>query len=279
MPSLPRYEYADGVAVITGAAGGIGAELAAGLAERGSHLALVDQRGDALAEVADAIRRDRPWLTVTTYDVDLSDHAEIPKLPERVLADHGRVTLLVNNAGVGLAGKFEQVHMEDVDWLLSINLRAVMAMTSEFLPVMGSGAHITNISSLFGLIAPIGNAAYVASKFGVRGFSLSLRRELLPRGIGVTTVHPGGIKTSIATASRRGRGVSDAEWAAGLAAFERFLVIESAVAARAIARGTERRRARVLIGPEAYAGDILARIAPASHQAVFEWLMRKKAGL
>lgn len=279
MPALPRYEFADGVAVITGAAGGIGAELAAELALRGSHLALVDRRGPALEEVSGYLRQTYPWLTITSYEVDLGEHAEIPKLPERVLADHGRVTLLVNNAGVGLAGRFEQVTMDDVDWLLDINLRAVIATTSAFLPTMSSGAQITNLSSLFGLIAPTGNAAYVASKFGVRGFSLCLRRELLPRGIGVTTVHPGGIKTAIATASRRGRGVSEAEWEAGLAAFERFLVIEPAVAARAIARGTERRRARVLIGPEAYAGDLLARIAPASHQAVFEWLMRKKAGL
>ena len=108
---------------------------------------------------------------------------------------------------------------------------------------------------------------------------MALRTELAPRGIGVTTVYPGGIKTAIARHARRGAGVSEAEWEAGLRAYDRFLVIEPSVAARKIADGIVRRRARVLIGPETYAGDVLARLAPTGHSSVFEYVARKRAGL
>jgi NAD(P)-dependent dehydrogenase (short-subunit alcohol dehydrogenase family) len=152
-------------------------------------------------------------------------------------------------------------------------------VTSAALPHLGRGAQITNISSLFGIVAPVGNSVYSTSKFGVRGFSMALRTELAPRGIGVTTVHPGGIRTAIARSARLGAGVSAEEWEAGLRAYDKFLVIPPADAARRIVDGSVRRRARVLIGPEAYAGDLLARLAPTAHAALFEYVARKRAGL
>jgi short-subunit dehydrogenase len=267
------------VALVTGAAGGIGAALAERLVREGSNIALVDRNAEGLEGLADRLRVRRPDRQITAIVADLAQPDSPADVVAEALAQHGRLTLLVNNAGVALAGRFEQVSIADVDWLLSINLRSVLAMTSAALPNMAPGAQITNISSLFGIVAPVGNSVYSASKFGVRGFSMALRTELAPRGIGVTTVYPGGIKTAIARHARRGAGVSEVEWEAGLRAYDRFLVIEPSVAARKIADGTVRRRARVLIGPETYAGDVLARLAPTGHSSVFEYVARKRAGL
>lgn len=279
MSRQPDYRIDGGVALVTGAAGGIGAALAERLVREGSNVALVDRNADGLEELADRLRVRRPDRQVTTIIADLSQPETPADVVAEALAQHGRLTLVVNNAGVALAGRFEQVSIADIDWLLAINLRSVLAVTSAALPNLAPGAQITNISSLFGIVAPVGNSVYSASKFGVRGFSMALRTELVSRGIGVTTVYPGGIKTAIARHARRGVGVSEAEWEAGLRAYDRFLVIEPSVAARKIVEGTTRRRARVLIGPETYAGDLLARLAPTGHSSVFEYVARKRAGL
>ena len=279
MSRQPDYRVDGGVALVTGAAGGIGSALAERLVREGSNIALVDRNAEGLEDLADRLRVRRPDRQVTAIVADLAQPEAPADVVAQVLAQHGRLTLLVNNAGVALAGRFEQVSIADVDWLLAINLRSVLAMTSAALPSLAPGAQITNISSLFGIVAPVGNSVYSASKFGVRGFSMALRTELAPRGIGVTTVYPGGIKTAIARHARRGAGVSEVEWEAGLRAYDRFLVIEPSVAARKIADGTVRRRARVLIGPETYAGDVLARLAPTGHSSVFEYVARKRAGL
>ena len=279
MSRQPDYRVDGGVALVTGAAGGIGAALAERLVREGSNVALVDRNEEGLEDLAARLRVRRPDRQVTAIVADLARPESPADVVAEALAQHGRLTLVVNNAGVALAGRFEQVSIADADWLLAINLRSVIAVTAASLPHLAPGAQITNISSLFGIVAPVGNAVYSASKFGVRGFSMALRTELAPRGIGVTTVYPGGIKTAIARHARRGAGVSEAEWDAGLRAYDRFLVIEPAVAARKIADGTARRRARVLIGPETYAGDLLARLAPTGHSAVFEYVARKRAGL
>ncbi len=279
MSRQPDYRVDGGVALVTGAAGGIGAALAERLVREGSNIALVDRNAEGLEDLAERLRVRRPDRQVTAIVADLAQPDAPAEVVAQAHAQHGRLTLLVNNAGVALAGRFEQVSIADVDWLLAINLRSVLAVTSAALPSLAPGAQITNISSLFGIVAPVGNSVYSASKFGVRGFSMSLRTELAPRGIGVTTVYPGGIKTAIARHARRGAGVSEVEWEAGLRAYDRFLVIEPAVAARKIADGTVRRRARVLIGPETYAGDVLARLAPTGHSSVFEYVARKRAGL
>jgi short-subunit dehydrogenase len=279
MSRQPDYRIDGGVALVTGAAGGIGAAIAERLVREGSNVALVDRDAAGLEDLAGRLRVRRPDRQVTAIVADLAEPQTPADVVSQALAQHGRLTLVINNAGVALAGRFEQVSIADVDWLLAINLRGVLAVTAAALPSLGPGAQITNISSLFGIVAPVGNSVYSASKFGVRGFSMALRTELAPRGIGVTTVYPGGIKTAIARHARRGVGVSEAEWEVGLRAYDRFLVIEPSVAARKIIDGTTRRRARVLIGPETYAGDLLARLAPTGHSSVFEYVARKRAGL
>lgn len=276
MPRLRPYVVDGGVAVVTGAAGGIGSALAAQLAAGGSHLLLVDKDEAALRQTADELADRVPGRVVTSLAMDVSAQDAPARILEATLADHGRATLVINNAGVALGGLYEQVSMDDVDWLMAINLRSVMAITSAFLPHLQRGSHITNMSSLFGIIAPVGNATYAAAKHGVKGFSLALRQELKSRGIGVTAVHPGGIRTEIARQARRGAGVLDHEWAQGQQDFDAFLRIPPEVAAKRVLHGTRTRKGRVLIGVDARLGDALSRIAPVGHASLLDAAMRRR---
>ncbi|MEV4483020.1 SDR family NAD(P)-dependent oxidoreductase [Micromonospora coxensis] len=264
------FVFTAGTAVVTGAASGIGEALAHGLARRGSHLVLLDRDADRLDAVAAAIRGAHPDRQVDTHVVDLADPAATDRVAAEIRARHPRLRLLANNAGVALGGRFDQVTLDEFDWVLDINFRAVVRLTHALLPALKAepGSHLVNVSSLFGLIAPAGQAAYSASKFAVRGFTEALRHELLDDGVGVTSVHPGGIATAIARNARVGSGVAREEYETGLRQFEKLLSIPPATAAEVILRGVRRRRGRVLIGWSAKLPDLLARIAPASYGRV-----------
>ncbi|MGC5051775.1 SDR family NAD(P)-dependent oxidoreductase [Micromonospora sp. DT48] len=264
---MRRFTVTGGVAVVTGAAGGIGAALAHALARRGAELVLLDRDADGLATVAAAIRAEHPDRQVWTHQVDLADAAATGALADRIVARHPRIRLLVNNAGVALGGRFDEVTLAEFGWVVDVNFRAVAQLTHALLPALRAepGAHLVTISSLFGLIAPPGQVAYAASKFAVRGFTEALRHELAVDGIGVTCVHPGGVRTGIARDARVGSGVDRAEYEAGRQRFERLLTIDPAVAAETILRGVTRRRGRVLVGWSARLLDLLARIAPTGH--------------
>ncbi|MFI9009146.1 SDR family NAD(P)-dependent oxidoreductase [Actinosynnema sp. NPDC053489] len=270
MARLTPYRFAGGTAVVTGAAGGIGEHLARGLARRGSDLVLVDRDADRLAAVAATIRGVR----VRTFVADLSDVAGLDGLAARVLAGTPRITLLVNNAGVALGGRFDQVSAEEFDWVVDVNFRAPVALTRLFLPALlaSPGSHVVNVSSLFGLIAPPGQTAYSASKFALRGFTESLRHELADRGVGVTCVHPGGIRTRIAENARVAAGVDEAEAARGRASFAKLLTYPPEKAAERIIAGVTGRKGRVLIAWSAVAPDVLARLFPTSYLAVMNRL-------
>jgi short-subunit dehydrogenase len=192
--------------VVTGAANGLGAALAGALAERGSSLALVDRDSAGLQRVVTAIGAAHPRLNVTAHHADFSEIDDFRGLADEIRRDHPRIGLLVNNAGVALGGRVEEVSMADIDWIMTINFRSPVALVKQFLPDLRAnpGSHIANISSLFGLIAPAGQASYSASKFAIRGFTLALQAELIPAGIGVTVVRPGGIATNIAKTARVG---------------------------------------------------------------------------
>lgn len=264
------YVVAGGTAVVTGAGSGIGAALAAGLAARGSHLALLDRHADRLDAVAAAVRTRHPACTVRTDVVDLADAEATARVAQVLLAELPRVTLLVNDAGVALAGRFDQVTPEEFFGVLDVNLRATVRLTHALLPALRAspGSHLVNLSSVFGLVAPPGQTAYATSKFAIRGFTESLRAELAGSGVGVTVVHPGGVRTRIAQDARVGSGVSPEEAERYLRQFERLLTIDPADAAEAIIRGVERRRPRVLIGSSARVPDLLARVLPATSTSV-----------
>ncbi|MEH0934110.1 SDR family NAD(P)-dependent oxidoreductase [Micromonospora psammae] len=277
---MRTFVFRAGTAVVTGAASGIGEALAHGLARRGSDLVLLDRDADRLDAVAAAIRAAHPDLRVETHLVDLADRAATARVAEQVRAAHPRIRLLVNNAGVALGGRFDQVTLDEFNWLLDINFHAVVQLTHALLPALKAepGAHLVNVSSLFGLIAPAGQAAYSASKFAVRGFTEALRHELVDDGIGVTSVHPGGIATRIARNARVGSGVEREEYETGLRQFEKLLSIPPAKAAEVILRGVERRRGRVLIGWSAKLPDLLARVAPAAYNRVLVTGLNRGAG-
>ncbi|MGY2067482.1 SDR family NAD(P)-dependent oxidoreductase [Blastococcus sp. SYSU DS0619] len=261
------YAFAGGTAVVTGAASGIGEALAGQLAGRGSHLVLLDRDAERLAAVAGRIRADHPGLRVATHVVDLADDAATARVAEALVAEHPETTLLVNNAGVALGGRFDQVTLEEFEWVMAINVRAVVRLTHTLLPVLKThaGAHVVNVSSVFGIFAPAGQAAYAASKFAVRGFSEALRHELAEDGIGVTVVHPGGIRTRIAETARTGSGVSPAEYEEGRKQFAKLLRMPPEDAAAQIVAAIERRRPRLLIGWTAKVPDVLVRLLPGTY--------------
>ncbi len=260
------YEFADGTALVTGAASGIGEALAHGLAARGSHLVLLDRSEDRLSAVAAAVQRQHPALRVDTVVADLGDREATIALGRQLASEHPELTLVINNAGVALAGSFTDLTLEEFDWLMEINFHAVLTLTHALVPVLlqHQGSHLVNLSSVFGLIAPPQQTAYVTSKFAVRGLTESLRAELLGR-VGVTCVHPGGIATRIAVDARVSEGADRAEIERGLSTISRLLRIPAPVAAESILNGVRRRRPRVLIGLSARLPDLLARVAPGSY--------------
>ena len=257
----------DGVAVITGAAGGIGAALALQLAARGCHLALVDVDEAGLEATASQTRALGVKVSTLVQDLSLPDAAAA--VLASVTASHGRATLLVNNAGVALGGNFDQVAAADFDWLMRINFGAVVALTRAFLPLLAQApvAQVVNISSIFGIIAPPGQTAYCAAKFAVRGFSESLRHELQATGstVGMTLVHPGGVATGIGAHARLPAGAEPAEVQQHQANWRRLLTMAPETAAARILRGIERREPRVLVGQDAIGAAWMQRLFPAGY--------------
>ena len=261
-----RMELRGRTALITGAGSGIGRAVAVSLAHRGCNLALADINEAGLAETAEQVGTT---VKVTQHRLDVSDPAAVDAFPKAALAQHAGIDVLVNNAGVALGGTFEQVSTKDFEWLFSINFWGVVRMTRAFLPTLrASGdARLVNLSSIFGIIAPPGQTAYVASKFAVRGFSESLRHELKGSSVGVTVVHPGGVATSIARSARLPAGAPVQDLESRLKAMESKLTLSPQVAGEKIVSAAERRRPRVIVGLDAKIAAAAERIAPVGHMA------------
>ncbi|MDB5747528.1 MAG: acetoin dehydrogenase [Massilia sp.] len=250
------------VAVITGAGSGIGRATALALARRSCHLALADIDRSGLKDTARMLAR--LGVRVTTHVLDVADRDAVRALPGAVHDAHQRVDILMNNAGVALGGTFEQVSEEDFDWLFDINFNGVVRMTRAFLPILrqSDDARVVNLSSIYGIVSPPGQSAYSASKFAVRGFSNALRHELEGSSVGVTVVHPGGVATSIARNARVPRGAPIEEIERGRKVAEKLLRLAPEAAGEIIARGIERRQARILVGNDARVVSILERLSP-----------------
>ncbi|MGB6498205.1 MAG: SDR family NAD(P)-dependent oxidoreductase [Candidatus Acidiferrum sp.] len=261
---------AGGVAVITGAGSGIGRALARQLSAAGSALAIADIDAQGLAETAASLTGKG---TVSTHILDVSDEAAVRAFAEDVVGRHGRVTLLINNAGVALIGTFDEISLDDLRWLMGINFWGAVYGVKYFLPILKQQprAHIVNLSSVFGMIAPVGQSAYSASKFAVRGFTEAIRHELEGTSVCVSCVHPGGIRTAIAKRARLGAQAPESKGREAAGVFEKLASTSPEDAAARILKGVERREPRILIGRDARQIDIVQRLRPATY-----WKMMAK---
>jgi NAD(P)-dependent dehydrogenase (short-subunit alcohol dehydrogenase family) len=267
-------EIKGAVAVITGAGSGIGRALAREMAGRGAELALADVNPASLDET----RKLLGATPVRTYTVDVADASAVANFAVAVQKDFGRVSLLVNNAGVALYGTFAEISLADMDWLMRINFWGVVHGCKFFLPLLERepDARIVNISSVFGLFGPPGQSAYCSSKYAVRGFSECLREELRATSVKVTCVHPGGIATRIAENARAGAGAKKLELAQARERFARVAVITPEEAARVIVKGVAGDKDRVLIGKDASRIDLLQRLFPARATAMLSAWVQKQ---
>jgi NAD(P)-dependent dehydrogenase (short-subunit alcohol dehydrogenase family) len=204
---------------------------------------------------------------ITSHLVDVASESRVKAFAAEVAAQHGRCSALFNNAGVALLGNFEELSLDDIRWLMDINFWGVIYGVTYFLPLLKKEkrAHIVNTSSIFGLVGAIGQTAYCASKFAVRGFTESLRHELEGTNVFVTSVHPGGIKTPIAKHARPGARADDNLHKDSIARFDRVAITSAEDAAVRILIGVEKREPRVLIGSDCKQVDLLQRITPTGY--------------
>jgi NADP-dependent 3-hydroxy acid dehydrogenase YdfG len=261
------------VAVVTGAASGIGRATAELLARRGCKVALVDVAGDELEKVAEELRGE--GHSVSTHRVDVADRDQMTDLPGAIVAEHQAVHILVNNAGVALGQTFEELSWEDIDWLVGINFWGVVHGCKLFLPFIRreDEGHIVNLSSMFGFAGLPTQGPYCATKAAVRSITETLHGELAGTQVGVTSVHPGGIRTNIARNAR----FYDAEGRArAIELFEKRGTPPEKVARR-IVRAIERDRPRVVITPEAHALDWAKRVLPVGTQQLVRRLWSRAA--
>ncbi|MFC5291037.1 SDR family NAD(P)-dependent oxidoreductase [Actinokineospora guangxiensis] len=248
------------VAVVTGAASGIGAALVRALLAEGALVAASD-----VAEL--------PETGARGYRVDVTDRDAVYAHAAEVAGEFGRVDLVVNNAGVALKGTVRQMSDEDFRWVVDTNFWGVVHGTRAFLPhLVESRGSLVNVSSVFGLIGVPSQSAYNAAKFAVRGFTEALRQELRGTGVGVSCVHPGGVKTNIA---RNARTSVPAERAAFGRSLDRVAMTTPDTAARVILSGARRDRARILVGPDAYVIDALPRLLGSLYQPLVTRLFRR----
>ena len=259
-------------AYISGAASGIGRAVAQRLAAHGCPVAIADQDGDGLDQTAAQI--DGPVLSrvldVRDRHAQLAFAAEVAEWAPRPLG------MVLNNAGVATSQTIAEGSIEDDEWVTDVNFCGVVHGTRAFLPILqrqDSGV-IVNVSSVFGLVGIPGQSAYCASKFAVRGFTDSLRQELRGSGVRAVTVHPGGVKTNIARNARYHAHPLEPEVTHEEAArqFEAMALTTPERAARIIHEGVKAGRSRILVGPDAYVFDALARVAPTRYWDVLSFL-------
>ena len=270
----------DSVVVVTGAASGIGRALAVRLAKEGiSGIALSDVNGSGLAETAELAASQ--GVQISMHVIDVSDLDQMKRFADEVIEKHGCVTHLINNAGVGLLGTFEHISIEDMRWLMGVNFWGVVHGCKVFLPTLLAQpeAHIINVSSVFGFIAPEEQSAYCASKFAVRGFTESLRHEYAGTNLYVSSVHPGGVLTNIARNSKLGEN-TPVEWKQqGANFFDRVAKSTPEQAAETIVTGIKKKNPRILIGKDARAISSFSRLFPKHYLRVIERLAGHKMSL
>ena len=270
-------DYFEGkIAVITGAASGIGRALALHLNHRGCELFLCDVNQAGMAETASL--RERQDIPATTLLLDISDKTGVHQWAERIAAEKGRVDIVINNAGVAYAATVEDSDYEHQEWLMGINFWGVVYGTQAFLPLLrkSNQAHLVNISSVFGLVGIPTQSAYNAAKFAVRGYTEALRQEMAGSNVHVCCVHPGGIKTNIARAARGGDPAVTADDRGRT--FEKLARTSADSAAAQISQAMVKKKKRLLIGADARYLSLISRLLPANYPRLLPNLGRLADG-
>jgi len=265
------------VAVVTGAANGIGRALALGLWDKGCHLALVDLDQDGLASLHLLLTESGRDQIATTHVANVGDRARMHQLAGEVMAAHRAVHVLINNAGIGHEAAFPQTSLDDWERIVDVNLWGVIYGCHFFMPHLAKvdRAHIVNVSSLFGIVAMPGQSAYCATKFAVRGLSESLWEELRATSVGLTVVHPAAVATDI---MKRAKG-DDPELLQRVSRWYERHAISPERAAPQIIRAIEKGTPRLLITREAWLGDLLKRLMPVAGNKLFSDLVIRIIGV
>lgn len=270
----------NSVAVITGAGSGIGRALALRFTEENiAGISIADFNEAGLNETFALV--EKTGAKVSKHLIDVSKLEQVQQFADEVVAKHGRATHLINNAGVGVIGSFEQISLEDFEWLMSINFWGVVYGCKVFLPILQkeNQAHIVNISSVFGFIAPPEQTAYCSAKFAVRGFTESLRHELEGTNVSVSCVHPGGIKTNIARNSRLGEKTPKEYGTQAADFFDTVANTSPEKAADVIVKGIKSENTRILIGADAHAISYVHRLFPKKYLKIIEKIAGHKLDL
>ncbi|OBG71442.1 SDR family oxidoreductase [Mycobacterium sp. E3305] len=254
------HEFAGKVAVVTGAGSGIGRALALELGRAGAKLAVSDVDTDGLAQTEEQLKAI--GAPVKADRLDVTEREAFLAYADAVREHFGQVNQLYNNAGITFVGSIEDSRFKDIERVMDVDYWGVVNGTKAFLPhLIASGdGHLINISSALGLFAAPGQAAYVSAKFAVRGFTEALRQEMVLAGhpVRVTTVHPGGVKTGFARNAIFAEGLDQD----GLAELfeEQQAKTTPQRAAQVILAGVRKDRARVLVGPDVKAMDLVVRL-------------------
>ena len=269
---MKHLELTGSTTVITGAANGMGADIARLLAARGVHLALIDHDAASLATIAAELQGVR----VTTHVVDLRHDEAVFATAADITEAHPRINALITCAGSSMLGDIDQLTMEEMRWLTDVNLWGTVSVTKALLPALRAApaAHITHLASVYALAAPAGRIPYAVSKFAVRAFSEALRHELEGTSVSVGAVYPAGVRTGIILHGRYAAAIDPVGAARAAAAQAAMYHTEPTDAAARIVRATERRAARTMVGREARLIDVLTRIAPASYWRVMRRPLR-----
>jgi len=272
-----KNQLQDSVIAITGAGSGIGRSLALECARQGAMLAISDINLEALQVTKSQVLAQSPNTDVLIHEINVADKDQVFQWSEDVFAHFGKVNVIINNAGVALSATVEAMQYEDFEWLMDINFWGVVHGCKAFLPHLKKSpwGHIVNVSSLFGLISTPNTSAYNAAKFAVKGFSESLRIELMMthKQLDLSCVHPGGIKTNIANYARDG---GDKVGSAGRMSTQersdnfndKFAKTTPEQAAKIIINGIIKKQPRILVGLDAKILDLLQRFLPVKYQKV-----------
>lgn len=270
---MPRMDLRGATSVVTGAASGMGAEVARELARRGARVALLDRNEDGVAEVVATLA----GAGHTTHTVDVRDDGAVDDAVGEVVSHHTRIQILITCAGSSMLGSLDQLTMEEMRWLMDVNLWGTVNVTRALLPTLRRepAAHITHLVSIYGLAAPAGRIPYAMSKYAVRGFTEALRHELEGSTVTVGAVYPAGVKTGIILHGRYAATLDPAIAQRAATAQARMYHTEPDAAARRIVEATLARRPRTMIGREARLVDVLTRLAPVHYWSAMRRPLRE----